>query len=176
MKQEEKKLNQTKVNLAVDAGIFVGFLVAAAPHFTGMTIHEWLGIAFAAGIITHLLLHWQWIVAISQRFLSNIPRQARLNYILNTLLFIDITLIIFSGLMISQVALPSMGLSLGAGGAWKGIHVFAANLSLVLIGLHVALHWQWIVNAIKRYVIEPWSAGHRAPQPRLVTNFSRKEL
>lgn len=176
MIQAKKQLNQTKINLAVDSGIFIGFLVAEAPHFTGMAVHEWLGITFAAGIITHLLLHWQWIVAISQRFLSNIPCQARLNYILNTLLFIDITLIIFSGLMISQVALPSLGLSLGAGGAWKGIHIFSANLSLALIGLHVALHWQWIVNAIKRYVIEPWSAGRRAPQPQLVTNLSRKEL
>ena len=113
MKQVKKQLNPTKINLAVDGGIFLGFLVADAPHFTGMAIHEWLGIAFGAAIITHLLLHWQWLVAVTRRFLTNIPRQARLNYLLNMLLFIDVTLIIFSGLMISRVALPSLGLSLG---------------------------------------------------------------
>src|SRR5262245_22849081 len=155
MKQAKKQLNQTKINLAVDSGIFLGFLVTEAPHFTGMAIHEWLGIAFGAAIIVHLLLHWQWIVAITKRFFSDIPRQARLNYLLNTLLFIDITLVIYSGLMISRVALPALGLSLGDDGAWRGIHTFAANLSLALIGLHVALHWQWILNAIKRYVVQP---------------------
>lgn len=176
MQRAKKQLNQTKVNLAVDSGIFVGFLVATEPHFTGIAVHEWLGIAFGAAIITHLLLHWQWIVAITRRFLSNIPWRARLNYLLNMLLFIDITLIIYSGLMISRVALPSLGLSLGAGGAWRGIHSLTANLSLVLVGLHVALHWQWIVKAIKRYVIEPSSSGRRVSQPRLVTKLTQKEV
>lgn len=176
MKQAKKQLNQTKINLAVDSGIFIGFLVAEAPHFTGMAIHEWLGIAFGAAIITHLLLHWQWIVAITRRFFSDIPRQARLNYLLNLLLFIDITLTIYSGLMISKVALPALGLSLGEGGAWRGIHTFAANLSLVLVGLHVALHWQWIVNAIKRYIVQPLSFGQPAVRSGQVTKLVRKEV
>lgn len=59
MTQQKKQLNQTKVNLAIDGGIFAGFLVAEAPHFTGMAVHEWLGIAFGAAIMAHLLLHWQ---------------------------------------------------------------------------------------------------------------------
>src|SRR5262245_26809722 len=107
MKQAKKQLNQTKINLAVDSGIFLGFLVAEAPHFTGMAIHEWLGIAFGAAIIVHLLLHWQWIVAITKRFFSDIPRQARLNYLLNTLLFIDIYLVKYSGLVVSSFGIPS---------------------------------------------------------------------
>jgi hypothetical protein len=69
MKQTKKQLNQTKINLAVDSGIFFGFLIAEAPHFTGMAVHEWLGIAFGAGIITHLLLHWQWIVKAIKRYI-----------------------------------------------------------------------------------------------------------
>jgi cytochrome b len=174
MKQTKKQLNQTKINLAVESGIFFGFLIAEAPHFTGMAVHEWLGIAFGAGIITHLLLHWQWIVAITRRFFSDIPRQARLNYLLNLLLFIDITLTIYSGLMISREALPTLGLSLGEGGAWRGIHTLAANLSLALVGLHVALHWQWIVKAIKRYIVQPLSFGHPVAQPSRVTKLTQK--
>lgn len=176
MTQVKKQLNQTKINLAVDGGIFLGFLVAEAPHFTGIAVHEWLGIAFGAAIITHLLLHWQWIVAITRRFFSDIPWQARLNYLLNILLFIDVTLIIYSGLMISHVALPALGLSLGTGGAWHGIHHLTANLSLVLTGLHVALHWQWIVKAVKRYVVQPLSSGRPVVQPSLVTKLTQKEV
>ncbi len=176
MTQAKKQLNSTKINLAVDGGIFLGFLAAGAPHFTGMMVHEWLGLAFGAALITHLLLHWQWLVAVTRRFLSGAPRQARLNYLLNLLLFIDVTLIIYSGLMISRVALPALGLSLEAGGAWWGIHDLTANLSLVLVGLHLALHWQWLVKAIKRYVVQPLTSRRPAAQPVQVTKLTRKEI
>src|SRR6187455_328514 len=105
MKATIAQPNRNNTNLIVDSVIFLAFLVAMAPHFTGMAIHEWLGIAFGAAITTHLLLHWQWIVEITKRFFGKAQWSARINYILNALLFIDITLIIFSGLMISEEVL-----------------------------------------------------------------------
>jgi hypothetical protein len=164
MQQKQKQLSPTKVNLIVDSAIFIAFLVVAAPQFTGFAIHEWLGIAFGAGIITHLLLHWQWIVTTTQRLFSKAPRQARINYALNLLLFIDITLVIFTGLMISQSALPLLGISLTHSSVWRMVHTLTANLSIALIGLHVALHWQWIANSIVNYVVKPLSAKVRVPQ------------
>jgi cytochrome b len=163
MKQPAIQPNRNKTNLIVDIAIFLAFLVAMAPHFSGMALHEWLGIAFGAAIITHLLLHWQWLVEVTKRFFSKTQWSARINYILNALLFIDITLIIFSGLMISEVALPFVGIQLAQSGSWRGLHGTAANLFLVLVGLHVALHWQWIVNMFKRFVLTPL-APRRAPQ------------
>ena len=89
------KLGNTLRDLIVDATIFVGFLLATDPRATGQTIHEWLGVALGAGIITHLLLHWKWIVNAVRRFFGNLPGQVRVNSLLNTLLFIAVTLIIF---------------------------------------------------------------------------------
>jgi cytochrome b len=176
MKLLHNQLSQTKTNLAVDGGIFLGFLVADAPHFTGLAVHEWLSLVFGATIIAHLLLHWRWIGAVSRRFLSDIPRQARLNYLLNMLLFIDIILVIYSGLMISRVALPALGLSLAEGGAWRGIHDLTANISLVLVGLHLALHWPWIVKTVKRYSLQLLSSGRPVAQPGQVTKLTGKEV
>ncbi len=105
------KLGSTVRNLLVDGTIFAGFLLATDPHATGQTIHEWLGIAFGAGIITHLLLHWKWIVNVVRRFFSKLPGQVRINSLLNSLLFVAVTLIIFSGIMISKVVLSTFGLS-----------------------------------------------------------------
>jgi cytochrome b len=163
MKQTLAQPSRSKTNLIVDIAIFVAFLVAMAPHFSGMAVHEWLGIAFGAAIITHLLLHWQWLVEVTKRFFNKAQWSARINYILNALLFIDITLVIFSGLMISEVALPFVGVQLAQSGVWRGLHGTTADLFMVLIGLHVALHWQWIVNMFKRFVIAPF-APRRAPQ------------
>src|SRR5690242_15722482 len=112
------KPSRSKTNLIVDSAIFIAFLVAMAPHFSGIAVHEWLGIAFGAAIITHLLLHWQWIVEITRRLFGKVAWSARINYILNTALFIDITLIIFSGLMISEVALPFVGIQLAQNHSW----------------------------------------------------------
>src|SRR5215216_7448412 len=154
--------HRNRLNMIVDSAIFVAFLVAMVPRFSGMAIHEWLGISFGAAIITHLLLHWQWIVEITKRLFGKAQTSARINYILNALLFIDITTIIFSGLMISKVALPALGIELAVGGSWRMLHTTSANLFLVLTSLHVALHWQWIANMLKRLVIR-----RQAPAPKL---------
>lgn len=161
--------------MIVDLAIFGAFLVAMAPRFSGITIHEWLGISFGAAIITHLLLHWQWIGEVTKRFFGKVQWSARLNYILNSLLFIDVTVIIFTGLMISETALPSLGITVASGGAWRGLHGTAADLSLVLTGLHVALHWQWIVNMTKRLIVSPLTA-RRAPQLSIGAASSELQL
>jgi hypothetical protein len=160
MKQTIPQSNRNRTNLIVDSAIFAAFLVVMAPRFSGMAIHEWLGIAFGAAIVTHLLLHWQWLVEVTKRFFGKAQWSARINYLLNALLFVDITVIIFSGLLISEVALPLIGVQLTGGGMWRGLHEASANLFLPLVGLHVALHWQWIVNMFKRLVISPLAPRH----------------
>src|SRR5262245_22226883 len=98
MQRAQRQPNRNKVNLIVDSTIFIVLLVVMAPHFTGMAIHEWLGIAFGGSILTHLLLHWQWVVQVTKRFFGKVQWPARINYLLNALLFVDISIIIFTGL------------------------------------------------------------------------------
>jgi hypothetical protein len=57
-----------KRNLVLDVIIFVAFLAIANPSLTGMTIHEWLALAFATAIVTHLLFHWKWLDQVTQKF------------------------------------------------------------------------------------------------------------
>jgi cytochrome b len=149
------KLSSTVRNLLVDTAIFGGFLLATDPHATGQAIHEWLGIAFGATIIVHLLLHWKWIVNVVRRFFSKLPGQVRINSLLNSVLFIAMTLIIFSGLMISKVVLSTFGLTSSHDAIWRWLHTSATNVALIIVGLHVALHWKWIVSTVKRYVWQP---------------------
>lgn len=164
MQPARKQRNQNKLNLAVDSAIFVAFLVIMAPHFSGIAIHEWLSIAFGAAIVAHLLLHWQWLVGVTGRFSSKIPQSARINYLLNALLFIDITIVIFSGVLISESALPVFGIPFTPNGIWRMLHALSANLSLLLVGLHIALHWQWIVNVASRSVSIARLGHRRASQ------------
>lgn len=155
MQATPKRANRNLVNLLVDVGIFIAALLALAPHFTGMAIHEWLSLALGAAIVGHLVLHWQWIVEVTKRFFSSAKWSARLNYILNTLLFIAMTVVIFTGLMISETIVPLLGLTASHGGVYEQLHRLSADAIVYLIGLHVALHWSWIVKMVKRFAVDP---------------------
>ena len=153
--QKARKTSRTLINLLVDLAIFVAFLVAMDPRLTGIAVHEWLSIAFGAAIITHLLLHWDWLVATTKRFFGRLTAQARINYILNFLFFIAMTLVMFTGIMISEAALPLFGVTMEHSGPWRSLHTLSADATVIILGLHVALHWKWIVNSWTRYVWRP---------------------
>ncbi len=150
-----KALSQNKTKLILGLAIFVGFLVAMEPHMTGLAIHEWLTLAAVAAIITHLLLSWQWIVEITTRFFKSMPMRTRINYLLNILLFIDVTLVMFTGIMISEHAMPLLGISFARNILWRRLHSVTADLFVPILGLHTALHWGWIVTTMKRHIFQP---------------------
>ncbi len=137
-------------NLALDSAMFVVFLTTTAPRFTGIAIHEWLGIALGAVVVTHLVIHWSWITGVAQRLFSRTTGCARLGYALNALLFAVLTTIIFTGLMISETALAPLGIRTERDRFWTQLHHLASDAAVFLLGVHVALHWRWIVNATQR--------------------------
>ncbi len=73
-----------------------------------------------------------------------------------------------SGFMISKSLLPALGIQLPRSFAWRSLHDMSANLFLVLLGLHAALHWSRIVDTFKCYVFQPIG--------RLFSNRSRKDM
>ena len=151
--------NTTKIKLLLDGAITLAVLVSLSPAMTGQAIHEWLGIAVAVPLVVHLLLNWKWIVATTRRFLGPLQAQVRINYVLNAALFITMTAVIFSGVMMSEVALRSLGLSLGRIPSMRLVHNLASTALVWVVGLHLALHWGWVVSAIRRYVIVPLRGG-----------------
>ncbi len=157
--------NQTKTKLVIDVILFGAFLIAMEPRSSGIAVHEWLATSLLVVVMIHLLLSWDWIVQITRRFFGKTNNQSRLNYLLNWLLFMDGTVIMLSGFMISEAVLPSLGISLPRNFAWRSLHDLSANLFLLLLGLHTALHWNWVVDALQRYVFQPigrvFSSGAR---------------
>jgi hypothetical protein len=164
---KSKTKNQTNAKLVIDVLIFVVFLIAMDPHSSGIAVHEWLTTASLAALGVHLLLSWDWIVQTTGRFMGKTSNQARINYVLNWLLFIDGTVIMLSGFMISESLLPALGITLPTNFAWRSLHDLSANLFLLLLGLHTALHWNWIVDTFKRYIFQPLG--------RISSNRARKD-
>jgi len=144
-----------RTNLWVDAAVFIGFLVAFEPGLTGIAIHEWLSVALAATLIVHLALHWDWVIKVAIQFLRKLFHTSRLNFVVDVLLFAAFVLVMLSGILISRSVLAALGIQVAASPTWRFLHSWSADASLVLTGLHFALHWKWIVGAVTRYVVKP---------------------
>ncbi|MSQ43853.1 MAG: DUF4405 domain-containing protein, partial [Chloroflexi bacterium] len=47
------------------------------------------------------------------------------------------------------------GFNVTGSDVWRGIHEASSNLVLIIIGAHLAMHWQWIVRTVKRVAGTP---------------------
>jgi hypothetical protein len=139
-----------KIRFWLDLFIFTGFLIALEPHFTGMQLHEWLTISGVGTLIIHFLFHWDWLIKTTIKFFKNLFHISRLNYLIAVAIFIGFISIITSGLMISKSFLPYFGFNIVESRGWDSIHELASNLTLLLVALHFALHWDWILKTFSQ--------------------------
>jgi hypothetical protein len=140
---------RTRLDFWFDAVILVGYTVAYSYGFTGVVIHEWLGIGLGVALLLHLTLHWDWVVRTTRRLIS--PRGPdRLIWLVNLLLMFAMVLCVASGIAISRVALPELGIYPLQTPFWFRLHVLTAEVTVGLVPVHVALRWRWIAGVGRR--------------------------
>lgn len=137
----------------LDAGLLLAFAALETVPFTGLVLHEWLGLAIVAMILAHLLLSWPWIATNTRRFTSGSTR-TRVNYLINLALFASMTVLILSGVLISEYAIPQIlhvrPADLPDAFRWDSIHDRLSDVVVVFAGLHLALNWDWTFAAARK--------------------------
>ena len=118
----------------------------------GFVLHEWIGLAFIPLFILHLVLSWSWVATTWSRVSSDQWPRARINFLLNVSLFTMMTIVIVSGLFISEYALPAAGVATRGTQRWEQFHNFTSSLITPVIALHLALNWSWIKRTMRRYL------------------------
>jgi cytochrome b561 len=135
----------------IDAALLVLFCALETVPFTGLSLHEWLATGLIGLIVCHILLSWTWIAANSKRLARPNGGRTRANYFVNLCLFVTVVIVIFSGLLVSEVTLPALGFQSVAGDPyWRGIHDRYSNFVFVFAGLHLAINWEWSVAAARK--------------------------
>jgi hypothetical protein len=153
-------LARTRLDFWLDAALLVGYTLAYSFGFTGIVVHEWLGLAVGLVLLIHLTLHWDWVVRITRRLLRR-RGQDRLIWLVNLALLFAMTLCVASGIMISRVAMPALGFFLAAGPFWERLHILTAEITLGLVPVHIALRWRWVVAVGRRLLSRKPERGDR---------------
>lgn len=138
-----------RLDFWLDAVLLVAFLVAESFGLTGDAIHEWLGLGLGLALLVHLTLHWDWVLSASGRLLRRGGRD-RMLWAVNLTLLVAMTLCVASGVLISRVALPYLGVLAPGGEFWTRLHSITAVLTIALVGVHVGLRWRWLTAVGRR--------------------------
>jgi hypothetical protein len=140
-----------KMTVWLDVTLLVSVCALQTVSFTGLVVHEWLGLAMVGMVLGHLLLAWSWIASQSRRlFALQQSLRARINYLLNLSLFASVTAAIFSGILISQQAIPVLTGTQAAPEMdwhWDTLHNEFSGFVLILAGFHLAINWDWVLAA-----------------------------
>src|SRR5262249_277201 len=115
--------------------------------------------------VLHILMKWDWIVSVTRQMFKKMPGETRFNHIWDYLLFILMTAVIVLGLIISQKALPAFGLTVNSDPFWLTVHQLSTALLLATIGIHLGMHWKWVVNTANRYIFRRNRAAKRVNVP-----------
>lgn len=142
-------LARTRLDFWLDAAVLAGYTLAYSYGFTGIAVHEWLGLAVGLVLLVHLTLHWDWVVRTTRRMLRR-RGQDRLIWLVNLALLFAMTLCVASGILISRVAMPALGFFFIASPFWNRLHILTADITLGLVPVHIALRWRWIVSVGRR--------------------------
>lgn len=117
--------------------------------FYGLVFHEWAGLAIGILFLLHKILNWTWIKKVTLGFLRRSPGRARINYILDVLLLAGMVLMILSGIAISRT-IDFSWLKLGGTPMfWRLMHTSSCFITLALFGIHLGLHWNWVLICLK---------------------------
>ncbi|HEX3748146.1 MAG TPA: DUF4405 domain-containing protein [Bryobacteraceae bacterium] len=142
----------------LDLALLVSICTLEQIPFTGAAVHEWLGLAFVGMVVWHLLLSWSWISSQTRQLFPVASARLLISYLLNLALFVLTTAVIYSGIRISQEAIPlftGVRTPIPADSPWFYLHNNGSDLAIVLAGLHLALNWDWALAAIRRLVRRP---------------------
>ncbi|MFK7804984.1 MAG: DUF4405 domain-containing protein [Anaerolineae bacterium] len=151
--QPKRKTSSTQMRVWINLIFFVVMVLVLSPQVTGIPIHEWVSFIVIVPFFFHLIMDWNWIVTMTKRLFKKVPFETRFNYFLNWLMFVLFVVATFTGVLISEAVLPLLGINVVIDSFWVDLHGQSANTMALLLGIHLAMHWKWIVTNVKKYVL-----------------------
>ena len=139
-----------KIKLTLNITLAITMLLLMDPRsFYGLEFHEWAGLIIGLFFLIHKALNWTWIKKVTACLFKRSRSRAKLNYVIDVLLLAGMILMILSGIAIARTINFSW---LNLGGSrifWRVMHTSSSLITLALFGVHLGLHWKWVVQRFK---------------------------
>lgn len=141
--------NKTITKLILDIIMTALFIILIYPKNTGFTFHEIAGLAMGALFVSHLVLNWSWVKSVTKNlFNPRLKARSKWYYILDTVSFISVIIIIFTGIEISQVLFVSGSDTVNH--SFITLHKWVSYFCLGLFGVHIAIHWRFFYETVRK--------------------------
>ena len=155
---------RARTRLFLDTALLIGFVAAYRPTWTGITLHQWLSIAIVVPALVHLIVNWEWAIRIVRTFLQRLFSASRLNFVVDCFLLLATVTVTVSGFMVSPALIAPFGIHASHPLEWRLVHSWSADATILIVLLHTALHWRWLLAATKQLV----GSSSRTAAPRTV--------
>lgn len=139
------------LKIIIDIGMTVCLLFLMPYSLIGEAFHEWLGMGMLILFIVHHIVNRKWMAAIFQ---GRYTPFRRLQTGLVCLMLLLMLGSMGSGILLSNHIFKMIriaGISMQA--AW--VHMFCAYWGLVVMSLHLGLHWNMVVAMVGRLFHKP---------------------
>ncbi len=155
MSPKTKHINVFKIVLDLIMAVLLVLMYNA--KVINLEFHEIGGLFAGFLVLVHIVINWKWVASVSRKIFSkNLAHKLRFGYIINLLLLLSMVLVIVSGIFISKVVFTGLAIH---GGNWKMLHYTSAASLLILVGIHLGLHWGFVMGMFKRFNKFPAAAA-----------------
>lgn len=137
-------MNTSTSRLWLTLAMTLLYVAALGCRLTGAVAHEWVGLAYCALCILHLVINRRWLKSITKGRYS-FRRYA--NLLLNMLLLLSVITLCVTGIMGSRHVFGFLGFK--GGMDIRQLHTFATYWGLVLLGVHTGLQWVMMLAGLK---------------------------
>jgi hypothetical protein len=151
------------IRLVIDLAMTILLLGAYAYRIFGDVAHEWIGISLFALFAVHNTINLRWYKGI---FKGKYTLRRTITTIVNITLVFTMAVVLVTGLLQSRAVLAF--LHLPGDMILRQAHTTAAYWSLPLIGVHAGLHWEMIMNAIRKMMRVKESSRARTTALRII--------
>lgn len=134
--------------MIIDFVMAVLMLAEMAYRFTGNMFHEVAGISLFILFIVHNILNRQWYKTI---FRGKMNVRRILNTTVNILLLVMMVVLMISAMPISRIIFAFMHIQ-NSGLIARQIHTFAAYWGLILMAVHIGMHWEMVMGGVRKIV------------------------
>jgi hypothetical protein len=141
-----------RARLWLDLALFGALFLAYNPAWTGLAVHEWLSVAFFVPVLFHVIINWDQTLAILRRLEGKLRATPKVNLVVDIGLFVTVVAVVLSGLLVSQSVARAFGIVIVPDSLWLSMHSWSADATILLLLVHFALHWRWIVHTARRLV------------------------